>query len=413
MRLKRVVARLCGVEKSVIEGVEFDDGEQALVVGVRAKSKERGRCGICRKRCPGYDAGEGFRRWRTLDLGTVRCFVEAVAPRVSCPRHGVVTQAIPWARHDTRFTRTFEDSVAWLACQASRTAVSDYLRISWRTVTAICARVAADQASKGDRLSGLRRIGIDEIAHRKGHRYATLIVDHDTGLLVWMAPGNDKATLGAFFDLLGERRCAEIKLVSADGAEWIEDVVKGRCPNARQCMDPFHIVAWATKALDEVRRQTWNQARQAGQTALARELKGARFALWKNPEDLTQRQQAKLSSIQKTNARLYRAYLLKEQLRQVFQLPYTRAVLLLDRWLAWASRSKIPAFVKVARSIRARRAAIHNTLAHELSNARVESINTRIRVLTRLAFGFHDIAAMIAFAMLKLGGLCPPLPGRS
>src|SRR5205085_5186567 len=172
-----------------------------------------------------------------------------------------------------------------------------------------------DARAARDPFEGLERIGIDEISYKKGHSYLTVVVDHDTGRLVWAAPGRDKKTLSGFFDLLGEARSSRIRLVSADAAQWIGDVVAQRCPNATLCLDAFHVVAWATDALDVVRRDVWNDARRAGQTGHARELKGCRFALWRNPEDLTARQGAKLAWIAKTNRRLYRAYLLKEQLR--------------------------------------------------------------------------------------------------
>ncbi|MBD4479278.1 ISL3 family transposase, partial [Xanthomonas citri pv. citri] len=142
-------------------------------------------------------------------------------------------------------------------------AVTELMRIAWRTVGAIITRVWADVEALGDRFAGLRRIGIDEISYKKGHRYLTIVVDHDTGRLVWAAPGRDKATLAAFFEALGPDRCAEITHVSADGADWIAAVVAERCPNAVRCADPFHIVKWATEALDEVRRQAWNEARGA------------------------------------------------------------------------------------------------------------------------------------------------------
>ena len=170
---------------------------------------------------------------------------------------------------------------------------------------------------------------------------------------------------------------------------------------------------WATDALDEVRREVWNAARTAGDAALARELKGARFALWKNPEDLTGRQRAKLAWIAQVNDRLYRAWLLKEELRLVFKLKGVRATVLLEAWLGWARRCRIPAFVRLARSISQHRAGIQAALTEGLSNGLVESVNTKIRLLTRVAFGFRSPEALIALAMLSLGGLCPPLPGRA
>lgn len=411
MRGLRVWARLLGVERTVVEDVDFDG--DAVVVWVRPVWRERCRCGVCRRRCPGYDRGEGRRRWRALDLGTTRCYLEGEAPRVSCKRHGIVVAAVPWARHDSRFSRSFEDQVAWLACQCSQRAVSELMRIAWLSVGRILTRVAAEKRAGFDPLDHLVRIGIDEISHRRGQRYLTVVVDHDSGLLVWAAPGRDKKTVRRFFDLLGPARAGRVELVSADGAAWIEDVVAERCPNASLCLDPFHVVQWATAALDEVRREVWNQARRAGQTAEAKALKGARFCLWKNPEDLTNRQQARLAEIAQTNEPLYRAYLLKEQLRQALKLPADDALALLDDWLAWARRSRLPAFVKLAQQIAAHLSGIAAALSFELSNARTESVNTRIRLIARRAFGFHNPQALIALSLLALGGLCPPLPGRT
>ena len=412
MRSTRLWAGLLGLVKVVVEGVEFDEVEQAVVVSVRPRKAAKRRCGRCGKLCRGYDPGEGRRRWRTLDLGLIRAFLEADSPRVRCAEHGVVAAQVPWARHGAGHTYAFDDTAAWLVTHCSKSAVRDLLRIAWRTVGSIITRVVADAEAETDRFANLRRIGIDEISYKRGHKYLTVIVDHDSGVLLWAHPGRDQKTLEKFFDKLGEQRCARISLVSADAAEWIGNVVADRCPNAELCLDPFHIVAWAAKALDEVRREVWNAARRGGQKTLAEELKNARFALWKNPDDLTERQTATLAGIAKTNAPLFRAYLLKEQLRQVFALKGTDGMTLLDGWLKWASRSQLPAFVKLARSIREHRAGINAALTHALSNARVESVNTKLRLLTRIAFGFRSPEALVSLAMLDLGGLCPPLPGR-
>ncbi|HEX4343939.1 MAG TPA: helix-turn-helix domain-containing protein [Solirubrobacteraceae bacterium] len=185
--------------------------EDEIVVVVRPVWRERDRCGVCRRRCAGFDLGEGRRRWRALDLGTTLAFVEADAPRVRCRRHGVVVCAVSWARHRSRFTRAFEDQAAWLAVNTSKSAVAELMRVAWRTVGAICERVADEAQRQTDLLDGLRRIGIDEISHRKSQRYLTVIVDHDTGRLVWAAAGRDRRTVEAFFDALGEMRCKQIK----------------------------------------------------------------------------------------------------------------------------------------------------------------------------------------------------------
>ncbi|RYP80175.1 DDE transposase, partial [Nocardioides guangzhouensis] len=289
---------LLGVEKMVIEGIEFDEDAGLLVAHVRPRKRARGRCGRCGRRSPGYDAGSGRRRWRALDLGTIQTTLEADAPRVCCPVHGPTVAAVPWARHGAGHTYAFDDQVAWLATQCSKRAVTELMRIAWRTVGSIIARVWADVEAVHDRFADLRRIGIDEISYKRGHKFLVVVVDHDTGRLVWAAPGRDRATLTAFFDALGPDRCAQITHVSADGADWIEDVVAGRCAHAVRCADPFHIVRWATDALDAVRREAWNTARRAPGGSIAkghshgrpqrvaaghaRSLKRARWALWKN-----------------------------------------------------------------------------------------------------------------------------------
>jgi len=209
-------------------------------------------------------------------------------------------------------------------------------------------------------------------------------------------------------------RAAKLELVSSDLGEWITRAVAERCPTATLCLHPFHVVALASDALDLVRREVWNEARRASDASGARWLKGARWALWKRPERLTDRQQAKLAQVASVNRRLYRAYLLKEQLRIVFQEPNTAAaIVLLDAWLAWARRCRIANFVKLAKTITAQQPRSVATLTHRLSNARTEAINTSLRLICRRAYGFHSAHALIALAMLTLGGLRPALPGRT
>lgn len=419
MNPRSLWVKLLGVECAVLERVEEED--EAVIAGVRVGWRDRGRCSHCGRRCPQYDRGSGPARWRTLDLGTTRGYVEASVPRVTCPEHGVVTSAVPWARRSSRFTRAFEDQVAWLAVHTDRTTVASLMRISWSTVGRIVERVSAEAQAGFDPFENLRNIGIDEISYRKGHRYLMVVVDHDTDRLLWAMPGRDTKTVDAFFDLLGEERCRKIERISADAGGWIETAVKHRCPQAVRCMDPFHVVQWATDALDKVRRTLWNELRKTGNKLLAESLKRSRYALWKNPENLTERQRDKLAVIEKVNRPLYRAYLLKEQLREVFQLPpqVTRpetkwriARESLHAWCAWAARSRLQPFVDLGRRIRKHQHAIAAAIQHGLSNARVEAANTKLRLLHRLAFGFHRPESMIALAMLRLGGLCPPLPGR-
>ena len=311
-------------------------------------------------------------------------------------------------------------------CTSPRRAVVELLRVAWRTVGAIVARVSADIDARVDRLDGLRRIGIDEISYKRGHRYLTVVVDHDSGRLVWAAPGRDDATLDRFFDELGAERAAPLTHVSADMAPTgSPESSPDRAPHAMRCADPFHVVAWAIEALDVERRRAWNEAAgrrpptgdrptDTGRRRRPARSNGPATRCGRTPSDLTDRQRHQLDWIAKTDPRLWRAYLLKEGLRYVFTVKGDEGKAALDRWISWARRSRLPAFVELHATHRqhtAPRSTPPSTRG--LSNALIESTNTKIRLLTRIAFGFHGPEPLIALAMLALGGHPPRLPGRT
>jgi transposase len=416
VRSTKLWKKLLNVEHIVFEGWDLEAGPgggEVLVFRVRPDRAHRDRCSRCGRRARRRDEGDGRRRWRALDLGTTRCQLAAGAPRVSCPAHGVVVAAVPWARPGSRFTTAFEDQAAWLCARMPVSAAAVLMRTTWRSLQAILVRVTADLDGGRDRLEGLRRIGIDEKAWRKGHRYITVITDHDTGRLIWAAEGRNQDTLRRFFGDLGPERSALLEQVSADGAEWIHAVVTEKAPGAVICLDPFHIVKWGTGALDKLRRRLAAELRGAGKDGQASTIKGTRWALIKNPADLSPDQRGTLAQIARDNRHLYRGYLMKEQLRQIFAPGTVSGRALLAGLISWASHSKIPEFAALARTLKGFRQLIWNTLDHKLSNGRAEGVNTQLAALTVRARGFHSAAAFIAMANLTSGGLCPSLPGRS
>ena len=386
--MKRILCRLLGVTLTVITGLRFEEG--CLIVGVRPRRGRELRCPECGRRCPRYDAPRGARRWRALDLCSTMCFLE-YAPCAS------------------RFTAAFEEQVAWLCVNCNTKTVSELMRVDWHTVGGICARVEARlrEAAGRSRLDGLRRIGIDETSYTKGQRYLTVVVDHDRGCVVWCARGHDRATLDSFFGLLTQDQRASIEVVTRDGARWIADAVSGWCPNAEQVMDPFHAVQWVTDALDGVRRGCWREANAGA-------VKGSRYAVLKNPEDLTEGQARTLAAIERESPRLWRAYNIKERFRDVFKSPDpATARTRLDAWLSWASRCRIPEMVEAGRKVRRRRDAILRAVELGISNARVEAINNKIKVTQRMAYGFRNVDNLIALVMLRCSDLEVALPGRA
>lgn len=384
------------------------DGELQVRVRLRCRRLRCPQCPFTTQHC--YDTREVDSSWRHLDMGGRVCRILLRRRRLRCPAHGVLAQAVPFARPDSRHTRDFEDLVAWLVTKADKTTVSGFARIAWRTVGAICERVAADVLDP-DRLRGLVDIGVDEISWRKHHRYLTLVSDHDSGTIVWGKPGKDADTLGAFFDELPDGG-ASIEAVSMDMGPAYAKAVRERAPAAVICFDPFHVIKLATDALETVRRQVWQSARLLPDQRIAKTFKGARWALLKNPADLTDTQAETLREMKRDGGILWRAYQLKEALRAVFagDLDAATVAELLDRWCARAQRSRIPEFIKAGRTVRKHRAGIDAAIDRNLSNGRHEGLNNKVRLIIRRAYGFHSAQAALALVLLACGPVTLQLP---
>jgi transposase len=324
--------------------------------------------------------------------------------RVDCTRCGVRTELVPWAEPDSMFTRPFEHQVGYLAQRMDKTAIVELMGIAWYTVGSIAERVVK-RLSPADRLTGLRVIGVDELSYRKHHKYVTIITDHDTGKVVWAHEGKSAATLDAFFAELGKERCAQLSTVTMDLSQAYIASVKTNAPQAQVVFDRFHVQKLAHDALDEVRRALVAKHTEPDQR---RALKKTRFVLQKNPENRSSVERRQLAQIQVTNLPLYRAMLLKDSLGGILdRRQYYVARDQLYGWLAWASRSKLAPFVRVARTIRKH---LHGVLAYlntGLSNGRSEGLNGKARVITRRSYGLHSAHSLIA--MLFLCCSLPPL----
>jgi len=345
-------------------------------------------CGFCTRAT--YDSS--VRRWRHLDLGSCRLLLESEIRRLDCPRcERVRTEEIPWARPGARHTRDLEDVVAFLAQRVDKTTIARLLRISWEAVANIVTRVVADKIDDS-RLDDLYRIGVDEVAYRKGHRYLTVVADHDRGgTVVWAAEGKKAETLKTFYDELGDERKATLQAVSLDMGGAYAKATTEEVPHAQQCVDPFHVVALANGAIDKARRWAWNLERAANPNPTRprgrppkgalpaptkpRWIKHARWALLKDPDDLNDTQLDVLNTLQRERSVLYRCWQLKEALRDLYRLARPQdAPLHLDWWLAWACRSRIPSFVTLSKTIRANRDRILAAVELGLSNSKLEGL---------------------------------------
>ncbi|HEY7730693.1 MAG TPA: ISL3 family transposase, partial [Gaiellaceae bacterium] len=391
MRVSTAFNRLVQLEGASVEGVRF--GGEGVVVSVRLRRRRRvcSRCG----QIVVVTHDTARRRWRHLDLGGVRCFVEASLRRVRCRDCGVRVEAVPFARPGARHTRAFDQLVAALAQQLAKTALTRLLRVGWRTVGRICARVLGERL-RPSRFDGLRWIGIDEVSYRRGHRYLTLVLDHDSGRVVWASQGaREKTSLDGFLDALGPKRQRAIEAVSIDMAPGYYEALRTRLPRARLCIDPFHVVKLANRALERQRRLQWRLHSGRKQSARDRWLSGVRWMLLTGVERHSERQQQLLAELESANHDLYRAFLLKEQLRALYQLPQPQqAPALFEAWLQAARGSGLVHFEKLAATLSRYHSGILAAIELGLSNGRLEGLNSRVRLLTRRSYGFHSATAL-------------------
>ena len=436
--------KLLNVNHTVVEDANFyidQDGVSHLRIQARTDKWHQNDCPFCHRRCSRYDQRiDQPRIWRSLDFGATLVEVEGWTHRVECPEHGVVTAYVPWAYPGSGFTRDFDLTVGWLAVYLPRSVVSEYMRIDWETVGRCVNRTLNDiEPERSRRLDNLVNIGIDETSYKKGHKYITVIVNHDTNTVVWAAQGHGKGVLTQFYKQLTTEQLSSIKVVTGDGANWITECVNEFTPDCERCVDPFHVVQWAMEALDEVRREVWREAydeftrlskehpRKKGRPkaddpeaailnaakAKADEIKNSAYALGKAPENLTENQRNRVAMIAENNNRLYRAYRMKETLRLILKIKDTdEAEAALKRWLWWASHSRIDAFKELYLKIKRHMDHILNTIRLGMSNARIEATNNKIKLIVRKAYGFRNIQNMLDMVYLVCSDLRVPLPNR-
>ncbi len=445
MRVTSAFSRLLDLRGVWVRSVCFEPGRVLVAV---ALCRRRLRCPKCSYSTRHRESKQHHDSvWRHLDLGVWRLEVHARLRRLRCPEHGVHVEGVPFARDGARFTRDFENLVAWLATKTDKTATCRLTRIDWHTIGRIIERVG-DELLDGDRLSDLFEVSIDEVAWRKGHRYLTLVGDHRRRCVVWGCEGKGQAAADAFFaeldaELLtpppkpetaevqpepsaatepedgaqdtppriGER-AAQLTAVSMDMGEGYAKSVREHAPQAVICIDNYHVVQLATKALDEVRREHWNELRRAGDKDAAKDFKDARWSLLKNPQDLTDRQADTLAALNATGGKVPRAWAMKEMVRAIFApgLSEHAVAKLIDRLLSRLSRSRLKPFVRLGRTIRKHRQGILAARRLKLSNARAEALNNRVKLIVRRAYGFHSANAALALVHLTCGPITLTLP---
>ena len=406
MRVTTAYNRMLGLPGAWVRDVAFGERAMIVTVALRRRRPICSGCGAMGLKVKDHRA----KRWRHLDVGGLRCVIESRLRRLYCPGCGDLPEHVEWARGGARYTRDFDDLTAWLAQQMNQTQVTRLMRVGWETVGNILARVVAEKLPSG-RLNGLALIGVDEVSYGADHRFLTSVVNHDSGAIVWATEGRNAASLQGFFDQLTDEQKASIRAVSIDMSAGYEKAIRASIPDAEIAFDPFHVVKLGGEAADKVRREEYN-AHGRSSSGEGKWIKGARYSLLKDPANQSPKQLLKLAEVVLTNRRMYRAFLLYGELRYIYRLPYEEAVERLDTWLAWASRSRLKPFVKLARTIRKHKQGMLAALKLGLSNGRLEALNSKVKLLSHRAYGFHSANALIAMIYLCCAGIQIALPHR-
>lgn len=433
MTIKRLVKNVLNVKFVKVLGVRIEESwkEKAVIVTVALTKGHQCLDPYTLKKCPIYDSSIHPRRWRTLDWNGYKVYIECNVHRISTKEHGVVTEYVPWARHHSWFTKEFENTAAYYAVTANKKMAAKVLRVNWHTVGDMVTRVKEDLLPDDPhRFDNLHKIGIDETSYCKGHTYMTTVVDHEAKKIIWVADGYGADVLQGFFDMLTKEQKESIELVSGDGAKWIKNVCLSNNPNITFCIDSYHVTSWTIEAMDEVRKEAWSKAlaakrkeqndrkkaglrKKKGEVTEAEKqakiLKGAKYPLGKNPENLTDYQMDKLEEIRRVQPYIYKAYQLKESLREVLHSDAAHVETLLKKWLSWACHSRIPSFVELSRKIRRHYDDIIATITNGLSNARIEAFNHSIDTIIRKAYGFKNKENMFNMILLVCGHVEIPL----
>jgi len=383
--MERFIRKSLGLKAhTVVKVEELPDG--GLVAHVDRLPHRQLRCGVCGQATGAVAAARrAARRWRDLSCRDHPLWLAYAPHRVRCATCGLRVERIPWAEPWQRVTVALGRAVATLARALPWAAVAAHFRLNWKTVAAV-VEGAVLWGLAHRRWRPLHVLGIDEVSRRKGQQYLTLVYDLERRRVVWVGKDRDEATLNGFFAWLGPRRQRAIRVVCCDMWAAYLAALRQHVAQATVVFDRFHLSQHLSRAVDDVRRQTWRQLAGPARG----EFKATRFLWLKNPENLTRAEHTRLSALLKLNAPIVKAYLLKEDLRRFWTYRSTAwAAGHLKQWLWRASHSRLAPFKKLAGMVRNHQDGILAWTRIRVTNGALEGMNNKVKVISHRAFGFR------------------------
>lgn len=345
------------------------------------------RCPCCKSKDV-IRRGKKRRRFRTLPIGRKEVFIVLDIPRVGCRTCGAVRQIkVSFAAPFRSFTRAFERYVLDLSTMMTIKDIAKHLNVGWDTIKDIQKRYLSKHHALPN-LKGLRFLAIDEIAVSKGHRYVTIVMDLESGAVVFVGDGRDSAALEPFFKRL-RRSGANIEAVAIDMSPAYIHAVKQHLKDTSIVFDHFHVIKLINDKLSKFRRDLQRDASKLEKSAI----KGTRWLLLKNPENLDDRRDElqRLKAALKINKPLATVYYMKEDLRQFWnQDSCEAATSFLRDWIKRAMASGITMLHSVAKRLSAYRSGLLAYYDYPISTGPLEGLNNKIKTMKRQAYGFRD-----------------------
>ncbi len=410
MQVKTLLNRTHKVKGFVYEEVRFSDSDPMRIeVTIRPRRGSRPYCSGCGQRGKMYDQ-RAPRSFSFVPLWAMAVSLAYAPRRVNCRRCGVKIELLPWADGKKRITNAHALFLARWARRLSWREVASVFNTSWDAVFRSVAWVV-EYGLKHRELDNITAIGVDEIQFHKGHRYLTLVyqINKSCRRLLWIGQARTSETFLRFFRMMGKQRTAGIRFVCSDMWQPYLLVIREQIPDATHILDRFHIVSRLSKAVDKVR---WAEARELARKGYEPVLKHSRWCLLKHPENLTEKQNAKLSDLMQYKLKSIRAYLLKDSFQALWEYksPYW-AGRFLTAWINRAMRSRLDPIKKVAQSMRAHEELILNWFAanKEYSSGIVEGLNNKVKLTIRKAYGFRKLKAAEIALYHVLGRLPEPI----
>jgi len=387
-----------------VERVELnlDKVPAAIRVYVKHQPIQVWSCAECGQECALYDH-QPERQWRHLDTCQYQTILHAAPPRTNCSEHGPRVVKLPWAEPGSRFTALFERlAIDWLKV-ASQKAVGQHLDLSWDEIHGIMDR-AVERGLKRRQAEMVKRLGVDEKAFRKGHRYLTLVNDLDRSRVLYVAEDRKQSSLDGFWPTLSQEQRDGIEAVAMDMWDPYIASTKAHLSNAdsKIVFDKFHIAKHLSEAVDQVRRQENKELRDEGDHRLV----GTKYDWLRHPGRFAVDAWNKFKSLRESTLKTARAWALKETAMALFTYRYTApARSFFQRWYGWASRCRLKPMIEVGQMLKRRIDNILTFIQHRVTNAASESLNAKIQWVKYTARGFRNQKNFINAIYFHCGGL--------